>query len=95
MTSKQAQWAGRVAQWRSSGLSQAAWCREAGLSLSSFGYWQRKLSRPSTPGGLLPIRVSSAPEGLQVRFPNGIVVGMPVPADAAGLHGLLRALGGC
>lgn len=92
MTSKQEQWAERVAQWRSSGLSQTAWCREAGLSLSSFGYWQRKLSWAVGPGGLMPIRVSAAPEGLQVRFPNGIVVGMPAPTDRAGL---LRALGEC
>ncbi|WP_439334386.1 IS66 family insertion sequence element accessory protein TnpA [Xanthomonas oryzae] len=25
-------------------LSQAAWCREQGLSLASFGYWRRRLA---------------------------------------------------
>ena len=30
--------------WKKSGLSQAEYCRQNGLSRSRFGYWKRKLS---------------------------------------------------
>lgn len=38
MQGKREQWGGHLAQWHDSGLSQTAYCREHGLSLSSFGY---------------------------------------------------------
>ncbi|WP_255352380.1 hypothetical protein [Xanthomonas sp. MUS 060] len=44
MRSKREQWVGYVQAWQVSGLSQAAWCREQGLSLASFGYWRRRLA---------------------------------------------------
>lgn len=100
MQSKRVQWQTHVEAWRASGLSQSAYCREHGLSLASFGYWRRRLAGdtvgPQT--GVLPIRVAApvtAGSQVQVRLPNGLVLGLPLPAEAAGLQALVRSLCAC
>ena len=55
MTDKAAVWGERVAGWRASGLSAAAYCREQGLAYATFQYWLRRLGTPSA--AVLPIRV--------------------------------------
>lgn len=42
-------WEGHVREWKLSGLSQAEYCREHHISIKSFGYWKRKLTK-SEPG---------------------------------------------
>jgi hypothetical protein len=42
-------WHEHVAKWRTSGLSQAAYCREAGVSNRTFGYWKRRLEQELSP----------------------------------------------
>lgn len=37
-------WSSHWAAWRSSGLSQRAYCREHGLSYSAFGYWRSRVN---------------------------------------------------
>ena len=36
-------WQEHIAGWRSSGLSQQAYCRNNHLAMATFGYWRRKL----------------------------------------------------
>jgi hypothetical protein len=36
-------WQEHIDGWRSSGLSQQAYCRNNHLAMSTFGYWRRKL----------------------------------------------------
>lgn len=94
---KREQWAGRLAAWESSGLSQAAWCREHGVSLASLGYWRRKLAGDAgSAPTVLPIRVAPAPVAstLEVRLPNGIVLRVP-GVEPAALLPWLRALAAC
>jgi len=43
MTEQDRQWQGWISAWRESGLSQAAFCREHGLSLARFYYRRRRL----------------------------------------------------
>lgn len=40
----QTEWAKCVEDWRVSGMSMAAWCRQHGLAYSRFQYWKQKLS---------------------------------------------------
>lgn len=98
MQGKREQWVEHVAAWASSGRSQAAWCREHGVSLASFGYWRRKLAQDSAAAlpATLPIRVTAARQAptTQVRLPSGVIVSVPA-ADPAWLASLLRALGAC
>lgn len=99
MQTKQDHWTRHVDGWRSSGLSQAAYCSEHGLSLASFGYWRRRLARPaeSPPTGLLPIRVASpsSSAAVEVRLPNGLVLVLPGVSSSAGLSALVQALAAC
>lgn len=97
MQTKREQWVVRLAAWESSGSSQAAWCREHGVSLASLGYWRRKLAGGAgSEPAVLPIRMASVPmaDALEVRLPNGIVVRLPA-ADPAVLLPWLRALAAC
>ncbi len=42
MSAKRAKWKKRIAQWEASGLTQAVYCREKGLSIHRFSYWRKK-----------------------------------------------------
>jgi hypothetical protein len=99
MQSKRARWQAHVEAWGSSGLSQSAYCRRHGLSLASFGYWRRRLAGDAVGprAGVLPIQVEApvTAQQVQVRLPNGLVLTLPLPADAAGLQALLRSLCAC
>jgi len=41
------EWADIFADWRKSGESQRGYCRNEGISFSSFSYWRRKLEKQS------------------------------------------------
>ena len=98
MQSKHEQWAEQVARWQLSGLSQAQWCREQGLSLTRFSYWQRKLAhdRNSTVPAVLPIRVTQTVQNqrAEIHFPSGVSVTLSA-ADPVCLANLLRGVGAC
>ena len=100
MQGKRARWQGHVEAWGSSGLSQSAYCLQHGLSPASFGYWRRRLAAAAVGPrvGVLPIKVSApmtAEPQVQVRLPNGLVLSLPLPADAVGMQTLLRSLCAC
>ena len=44
---RQAMWAGRVASFRSSGQSMAAWCAANGINPRQLRYWLKKEAQPS------------------------------------------------
>ncbi len=61
-------WSAQVAAWRSSGLSQRAFCEQRGLSPSTFGKWRRRL-------------VHERSEALvSVKRPEFVAVEVPVQA---------------
>jgi hypothetical protein len=43
-------WTSLVSEWRASGVSQAAFCRERGLNANSFNFWKLRMlrQRPGT-----------------------------------------------
>jgi hypothetical protein len=43
MTDLRDSWQERITEWRSSGLSRAAWCRHQGIAYPTFLYWDKKL----------------------------------------------------
>ena len=47
MNARASEWAPRVAAWRASGESAAAFCRREGLPASSFRYWAKRLEELS------------------------------------------------
>ena len=48
--SKQEYWQAQVDKWRESGLSQAEFCRQIGISSKSLGYWKRQFEQRQTTG---------------------------------------------
>lgn len=60
---KRSKWEHHIESWERSGQSQAAYCREHGLSYGLFAYWKRRLKRPESYQSavkLVPIGVSRA-----------------------------------
>lgn len=102
---KAAFWKPHLDGWRDSGLSQAAYCRQHGLSLKCFAYWRRnldqtpvRLSAPTSMPALVPIVVHDAPvadERIEVRLPNGLQVNLSAGIDPARLVPTIRALWSC
>ena len=79
-----------VAEWRSSGMTQKAFCREAGIKLGTFSYWVSR-SRQGDKSGfaeLLPGKSALAKE-LEVIFPNGVRIKVP-SGDVHTLSRLIR-----
>ena len=74
------QWRQHIEEWRNSGLSQQAFCRDRSLSFNQFHYWRKKLAhtpvnktRPRS-SALVPVTYPSpSPNNdLTVHLPNGI-----------------------
>ena len=77
---KEQYWASHIADWRASGLSQAAYCKQHYLSKSTFGHWKRKLADQNTQ--------SEAPVVVPVTFerPSPTNFAKPIRLHAAGFQ---------
>jgi uncharacterized protein with WD repeat len=60
-------WDEHLREWRSSGLSQAQYCRENNLSSKTFAYWKRKKKAAGGSVRLVEIPMQRQPAGL---FPS-------------------------
>jgi transposase-like protein len=101
----------RTAHWRevvsrqaASGLTVAAFCREASISAPTFYFWRRRLQdasaspapRPAAErgvqAGFVPVRVAAAasPTALRIYLPRGVC--LELPQGLADLGPALRAV---
>lgn len=87
---KSEEWERIVQEQRSSGLSIAAYCRERGISDSSFGYWSKRLE------GRVEQKARFAVVGetgkIELVFPNGVSVRVPMEISSASLQRLVETL---
>jgi len=103
MSTKAAFWQAHLIAWRNSGLSQAAYCHQQGLSLPCFGYWRGKLREslplpPPPTKALLPVVVSeiaTSSKYIEVELPNGLQVRFPSDMDEKLCVSIIRALREC
>lgn len=105
MEIKAAFWAPHLDGCRDSGLSQAAYCRQHGLSLKCFAYWRRTLGPPlalsTAPASMptvVPIVVRDVPmadDRIEVRLPNGSQVTLSTGLDPTRLVPTIRVLWSC
>lgn len=100
MGSKSDFWKGQLAEWRSSGLTQVAYCRDQSLSLACFGYWRRRLRKVASSSALVPIVIeqscgSDADSTIEVQLPNGLRARLPVGMAASQWTPVVRALRTC
>lgn len=64
-----------VASFQVSGLTQREFCQQQQIKLPTFSYWYRKVQlTPSTTGGFTEVTVPEQIRGLEVVFPNGVVI---------------------
>jgi hypothetical protein len=87
-------WPVKLADWRRSGLSIAAWCRNNAVSYQTFLYWRKRLDerRPDT-GTFLQLCPPADPEPITLEC-NGVFVHVPVGFDPAQLRDILALLKG-
>lgn len=89
-----------VAEFTASGLTQAEFCRRAGLSAATFSAWCRKHTRKddASTAGFARVQVSSAATmaragaAIVVQLEAGLAVSVPVGTDAEWLARVVQAL---
>lgn len=89
------QWETRIARWRASGVSMAAYCRQRGLSYTAFVWWRRRLEQAitSSPLTLIPVAApTSSGVAIVVRLASGIGIEVEAGFDAALLSAVVHAL---
>ena len=69
-------WRVQINSWRTSGDSQASYCKSHDLSYHQFTYWRRKIDQGrSESGGFALVKYQKAvTSNLSVALPNGLVV---------------------
>lgn len=65
-----------VASFQVSGLTQREFCQQQQIKLPTFSYWYRKVGQltSSTTAGFTEVTVPEQIRGLEVVFPNGVVI---------------------
>jgi hypothetical protein len=96
-------WADHMKQWEGSGLSQPAYCEQAGIKHSSFVYWRGLLASQSgstTNKKFIALHVtknsltaSEGPKSIQIKLLNGHVVHIPLSIAIKEIGELLCAIG--
>ena len=96
---RERQWRGQLATWQRSGLSQAAYCRQQGLTQADFSWWKGEIGRrdrsKTTTPAFVPVRVS-APQAVPYVFEAALIGGRVLRFDAridpATLNAVVRVL---
>lgn len=90
-------WEKRIARWRTSGLSMAAYCREHEVNYAQLVWWRRHLQRDvaSPPLTLIPV-VAPGPSRcpIVIRLTGGIGIEVERRFDAELLSAVVQALQG-
>ena len=79
---------------QSSGLNIKDYCKEHGISYSSYNYWRQKFQRQGTCGALAPVSFNprstshtSAPAGgVVIQLPNGVQIEFSQSNDTVALQ---------
>ena len=87
-------WAGLLKQWRNSGRTMLAWCREQEVSYTQLCKWRRRLEaeRVTAPLTLIPVVSTPTRSALVVRLPGGVGIEVEGGFDPALLAAVVRAL---
>lgn len=96
---KAAHWRHHIEQWQLSGLTQAVYCQQQGLSLATMGYWRTRLKKlqamadnPEVPVSFVPVQISSMNSTLTLRTQQGLSLDLSAGFDPALLKQVLQVL---
>ncbi len=80
-----------VAQWQSSGLSQAAYANSKDINVHTLRYWIRKEQQESQPfNGFIRLGQTPVTE-ISLRYPNGVELYLPAHTPAKTILQLIKA----
>jgi hypothetical protein len=101
-------WTKRIGEWEASGVSQRAYCKQAGHKFATFDYWRRQIRVNGSAGRqerkaasasadrlrLVPVRVAGPAPGdsIVLRSPGGWQLTLPMSIDKPWLAAFLCSL---
>ena len=95
----QIDWVNIIEQWKSSGLSQSAYCKANNINYNQFVYQNAKLSgRANVKSTLLPIKITqsdqatAAQANFTLHYPTGLKLTIPMNAHPDAIKMLLNCL---
>ena len=91
---KRRSWEHHLEEWRTSGLSQAEYCRRHGLSIKGFGYRKRTMGKASLSLVEIPLATAAPalPEPLSLSVGSRYTIRIEGGFDADTLRRLLEVL---
>ena len=106
MTERAKYWAGQVAAWERSGLSQVAFCRQQDLNGGTFAWWKRQLrqiagkrpkrGRPAkTSGRFIEVQLATSRPEYEILLACGRSIRVPLEFDPQVLSRLIEAVESC
>lgn len=78
-----------VAAWQGSGQSRKDYCSEHGIAVNTLHYWCARHRRTDARKGFAPVEVS-APEGMELHYPNGVRLLLPAGTALQHLAACIR-----
>ncbi|MFS1524822.1 IS66 family insertion sequence element accessory protein TnpA [Microbulbifer sp. 2304DJ12-6] len=66
-----------IGAWKNSNLSQAAYCQQHELKLSTFTYWRNKQNKPRPK--LMPVPMPALEASVELALPGGIQMQLSLP----------------
>ena len=90
-------WRGHLAAWGKSGLSQAAYCRQHGLTQNDFSWWKRRIAGRAVASAhaFMPVHIAAPPRNpysFEVSLRGGRVLRFDGRVDPAALNAVVRVL---
>ncbi|MCG5514814.1 MULTISPECIES: hypothetical protein [unclassified Ectothiorhodospira] len=80
-------WQEHITQWRSSGLSGMAYCKQESLAYGRFVYWRKKLAGGSAElDGVAPSGFARVASVTGLEAADGLTVSLPGGVSITGLH---------
>jgi len=93
---RERRWQGHLAAWRTSGVSQAEYCRRHGLTQNDFSWWKREIARRTVAVAPMFVPVSiaapSKPYAFEVSLLSGRVLRFDRHVDLTALGAVVREL---
>ena len=91
------QWMARIEDWKNSGLSRSAWCKQENIADHQFYYWKKLLSDKPKPkldaNSFVELGDHSDASGIEIIL-NGIAIRLSKDFHGPTLHQCLMTLKG-
>lgn len=82
-----------IQEWEASKTSAKTYCQEAGLNLSVFYYWRKKLTSQQEPSSdfiLLKPEEPKTKNEIVIKYPNGIEINVPCESQITLIRSLIQ-----